>query len=134
MVKVTQILGLVGGIGGAILTSLIILVIRVRRILDRASSGGRLAAGISIWSYFVFIFAVLGIVGAALVRSNPRAGGILMLVSGVVGVVAVASFIIITGRVSGADLLEGIFSLLLLSSGILGIISFLRQQAQISNE
>ena len=133
MIKVAQILGLVGGIGGTILTSLIILVIRARRILDRASSGVRWAGGISIWSYIVFIFAVVGIVGVALVKSKPRAGGILMLVSGVGGVVAVGFMVIITGRVSGSDLVEGVFSLLLLASGILGIISFFRQQAQISN-
>ena len=91
-------------------------------------------AGISIWSYFVFIFAVVGIVGVALVRSKPRAGGILMLVSGLGGIIAVASMIFITGRVSGVDFVEGIFSLLLLASGILGIISFLRRNAQTSHE
>ncbi len=123
MIKVAQILGLVGGAGGAILTSLIILIIRVRRVFERASSGERLAGGIFIWSYVIFILAIVGIVGAALVKSRPRAGGILMLVSGAGGVAAVVSRIIIAGRISGADVAEGIFSLLLLLSGILGISS-----------
>jgi hypothetical protein len=133
LIKVAQILGLVGGAGGAILTSLIVLIIRVRRVFDRASSGTRLAGGILIWSYVIFILAITGIIGAALVRSKPRAGGILMLVSGAGGLVAVVSRIIITGRLGGADIAEGIFSLLLLSSGIMGIMSSSRPKAQVDN-
>ena len=130
MIKIAQILGLVGGIGGTILTSLIVIITRARRIVRPPDTGGRLIAGISIWSYVVFIFAVVGIIGVALVGSKPKAGGILMIVSGIGGLVAVGFMISITGRASGADLVEGAFSLLLLLSGILGIISFFRQPAQ----
>jgi hypothetical protein len=131
--KVAQILGLVGGFGGALLTSLIILVIRVRIILERASSVQRFAGGVFIWSYVIFILAIVGIVGAFLVRARPGAAGILMLVSGAGGIVAVVVRVIMTGRMSASDLVEGIFSLLLLVSGILATISSSRQQVQVTN-
>jgi hypothetical protein len=130
LIKVAQILGLVGGIGGAILTSLIILIIRVRRVFERASSGERLAGGTFIWSYVIFILAMVGIVGAALVRSRPKAGGILMMISGGGGAVAVFSRIIFINRINGGDIIEGIFSLLLLAAGVLGLISSSRQMSR----
>ncbi len=133
MIKIAQVLGLFGGIGGTLLTSLIIIVTRASRILARVSVG-RLIAGISIWSYVVFIFAVIGIIGAALVRSKPKAGGILMGTSGLGGLMAVTVMILITHRVSGVDFVEGTFSILLLICGILGIISGSRHQPQIDFE
>ena len=133
MIKVAQILGLVGGVGDAILTSLIILIVRVRRFLDRASSGEVFPVGVPVWSYVLFMLAVAGIVGADLVRVKPRAGGIVLLVSGAGGIVTVISRVMMTGRVSGTDPVEGFLSLLLLSSGVLGMISYRRQQAKIDH-
>ena len=134
MIRVARILGLLGGIGGTMLTSLIILVIWARRILARIRPGSSLVNSVSIWSYFIFVFAVIGIVGAALVESKPKTGGILMLISGIAGVVAVGVAFIVAGRLSVVDLVEGIFSLLLLVSGILGINSFSRQKVKLNNE
>jgi hypothetical protein len=130
MIRIAQILGLLGGVGGTILTSLIVIITRARRIVRPPGTGGRLIMGISIWSYVVFLFAVLGIIGVALVKSKPKTGGILMIISGIGGLVAVAFMISVTGHVSDADWVAGVFSLLVLTSGILGIISAFKQPAQ----
>ncbi len=130
MIRVAQILGLFGSVGGTILASLILIITGARRIVRPPGTGGRLILGISIWSYVVFLFAVLGIIGVALIKTRPKTGGILMLISGIGGLVAVALMISVTGHTSAADLVEGAFSLLLLSSGILGLISAFKQPAQ----
>jgi hypothetical protein len=123
MTNVAQVLGLIGGIGGTLMSGLILLAIWVRRVSGRARIGQTIATDISVWGLFVLIFAIVGIVGAALVKSKPRLGGILMLVSGGGGVLAIIIATIAAARVGGVDLIEGIFSLLLLTSGILGIAS-----------
>jgi hypothetical protein len=134
VIKAAQILGLVGGVGGAILSSLVILIVRVRRFLDRASSTEFFPVGIPFWSYLVFILAVVGIVGAAMVKSRPRSGAILLLVSGGGGIVLIIARVLIAGRASGNNLLEGFFSVLLLASGILGLILSRRQRAPESHQ
>ena len=134
MVNVAQVLGLIGGIGGALLSGLILLVIWVRRVLGRARGSGIIAADISVWSLFVLIFAIVGIIGAGLVKSKPKMSGILMLISGGGGVLAIVIATIAAARVSGIDLIEGIFSLLLLTSGILGIISSSGKQTPVARK
>jgi hypothetical protein len=122
MTQFAQILGLVGSVGSALLTSLVILEVRALRFLQ--GSTARLAAGLSLWSILVFLIALVGIVGAALVRWKPRAGGVLMLFSGVAGIIAVVVAMIIVGQIRGLELIQGLFSLLLVLSGILGLVSF----------
>jgi hypothetical protein len=129
VIKASQILGLIAGIGGSLLASLIILSFRGWRLLNPEAARQGLAAGFSVWSYLVFMFALVGIVGAALVRSNPRLGGILMLVSGACGVIAVILAVIAVGGVHEVGVVAGTFSALLIASGILALPSFSGKQA-----
>ncbi len=122
MKQVSKTLGLVGGIGGTVLSVLILFIIWIRQVFGRTRFE-RLATGISVWNIFVLIFAIIGIVGAALVTSKPKSGGILMLISGAGGIIAVIISTAVAGRFSAVDLIEAAFALLLLLSGIFGLIS-----------
>ncbi len=113
MKQIAKTLGLIGGIGGTALSAIIIFVIWIRQVFGRARFGERLATGISIWSLFLLVFAVVGIVGAALVVTKPKPGGIL----------AVTVSSLVAGHFGGVDLVEAIFAILLLASGIQGMFS-----------
>jgi hypothetical protein len=123
VIKVSQILGLIGSLGSAILTSLIILEVRALRFLEGTGPLGRLATGLSTWSTLVFIFALVGIIGSAMLRWKTAAGIILMFIGGIGDFILVIIAINITGRLRGMELVEGILAVLLLVAAILAVVS-----------
>jgi len=79
------VLGLIGGIfgfGGALFAILFGAV-------DQAVSGSSEVSGMG-WG--AFLFSILAIIGAVVVKFKAKAGGVLMLVSGIGGLICISLF------------------------------------------
>lgn len=87
-------LGIVGGLFG-ILTGIIVMFI--------GGIGGAVGAEgaetVTVLGFGAILFGIIGIVGGALVTHNHRAGGALMLLSGILGFVTTSAFWIIAGLI-----------------------------------
>ncbi|MDI9617245.1 MAG: DUF4064 domain-containing protein [Methanothrix sp.] len=87
-------LGIVGGLFG-ILTGIIVMFI--------GGIGGAVGAEgaetVTVLGFGAILFGITGIVGGALVTHNHRAGGALMLLSGILGFVTTSAFWIIAGLI-----------------------------------
>lgn len=77
-------LGIIGGIAGIIagIFNCIIFLFKARS--TAWVSSGEISLGFMLLS-FVFIFAILGLVGGAITKDRPLVGGVLMLIGGIGG-------------------------------------------------
>lgn len=106
------VLGLIGGIfgfGGAVFAVMFGAV-------DEAVSG---SSEISNLGWAAMLFSVLAIVGAILVKSKPKLGGILMLVSGIGGFISIFVFYILS-------------AVLLVIAGLMGVLRKEKQRGGIT--
>ena len=87
------ILGLIGGIFGFLGAILTILLGGLGAAIGEAAENQEVAqqgSGIIALGFIAIIFAVIGIVGAALVKSKPKLGGGLMVVSAIGGLISIS--------------------------------------------
>ena len=83
------VLGLIGGIfgfGGALFAIFFGAV-------DEAVSGG--TSEVTGLGWGAFLFSILAIVGAIVVKINPKIGGTLMLISGIGGLISISMFYVL---------------------------------------
>jgi len=78
----TTRLGIIGGVIGLIV-GIIVFVLGARSISPWSPSGAIIA--FAVISSLIFVFAILGLVGGAITKERPVAGGVLMLVGGIGG-------------------------------------------------
>jgi len=81
------VLGLLGGIFGFIAAIIALAVGGIGKALG--ASGASTISGLGAGA---ILFAILGIVGAAMVKSKARLGGIFMLVSAIGGLICISFF------------------------------------------
>jgi hypothetical protein len=131
MRTISKVLGYVGGIATTVISLFILIIVFLARLLSRGRLSGRISTDISAWTLVVMIFGIIGITGAAFITSRPKAGSILLLISGIGELVLSILVSVVSGRLGFVGVIEGLLSLLLLASGILGLIS-LRNQPGLS--
>ena len=99
------VLGLIGGIfgfGGALFAIFFGAV-------DEAVSGG--TSEVTGLGWGAFLFSILAIVGAIVVKINPKIGGTLMLISGIGGIISISMFYVLATVFLVIAGLMGIFRL-----------------------
>src|SRR5699024_1345427 len=97
------VLGLIGGIFGFIGAIMALFVGGV----DAAFSDG--TSEVTGLGWAAFIFSILAIVGSVVVRSKAKAGGVLLLISAVGGIISISMFYLVP-------------SVLIAIAGLMGVI------------
>ena len=95
-----SILGIIGGIGGLAISIIIIVNGYLGVGLGASGAGIRTGAG---WA--ALILSLVGIAGGGLAISRPTPAGILMLISGVGGFIALTTGALTIGYILGGPLL-----------------------------
>ena len=109
--KITAlILGIIGGIGCLVIS--IIIVVNGYLGIGLGASGAEIRTGVG-WA--ALFFSLIGITGGTLAISKPTPAGILMLISGAGGFVALAPGALTVGYIFGGPLL--------LAGGVLALIA-----------
>ena len=98
-------LGLIGGIIGLIASVLAMMVGGVDAAFS--SSGTSVITGLA-WA--AFFFSILAIIGAIVVRTKDKLGGILLLVSAVGGFVCISMFYLISAILIGIAGIMGLIA------------------------
>ena len=99
--KITSsILGIIGGIGGLAIS--IIIIVNGYLGIGLGASGAAARAGVG-WA--TLILSLVGITGGGLAISRPTTAGILMLISGVGGFIALTTGALTIGYILGGPLL-----------------------------
>lgn len=110
------VLGLIGGIFGFIGAFMALFFGEIDAAFNEAGSSSLSGLG---WS--AVIFSILAIVGAVLVKSRPKLGGILMLVSAIGGFISIFMFYMLS-------------AVLLLIGGLMGVLKKKDKRANIIKE
>ncbi|QHS24165.1 DUF4064 domain-containing protein [Virgibacillus sp. MSP4-1] len=97
------VLGLIGGIFGFFGAIIALFIGGV----DAAVSDG--SSEITGLGWAAFLFSALAIVGSVVVRSKAKAGGILLIVSAIGGLISISAFYLISAVLIGIAGLMGIF-------------------------
>lgn len=84
------VLGLLGGIFGLIAAVIALFIGGLGSALNLSG-----ASTISGLGFLAIVASIIGIVGAAIVKSKTKVAGILMIIAAVVGIVAVSMFYIL---------------------------------------
>ncbi|EQB72009.1 MAG: hypothetical protein AMDU1_APLC00014G0021 [Thermoplasmatales archaeon A-plasma] len=82
--KIEQWIGFIGGLIGVVLAGLALAISHVSKLF-----GG--VASLSGPAYVVLLFSLIGLFGALMVSSRKHDGGIIMIVIGVAGLIALGS-------------------------------------------
>ncbi|MCL4307173.1 MAG: hypothetical protein M1302_02725 [Candidatus Thermoplasmatota archaeon] len=82
--KIEQLIGFMGGLIGVVLAGLALAISHISKLF-----GG--VASLSGPAYVVLLFSLIGLFGALMVSSRKHDGGIIMIVIGVAGLIALGS-------------------------------------------
>lgn len=115
--KTAIILGMVGGLLGLIFTPLFTLVGMLFGVVTGELQLLRYSVGITL----LFIFGLVGVAILAFIQAKPKLGGMVILISGIIGLFWTSRLIIVTrGLIEEASSFLDVFPLLL--SIITGVI------------
>lgn len=115
--KTALILGMVGGLLGLIFTPLFTLVGMLFGVVTGELQLLRYSVGITL----LFIFSLVGVSILAFIKTKPKLGGMVILISGIIGLFwTVRLIIVIRGLIQDASSFLDVFPLLL--SIITGVI------------
>jgi hypothetical protein len=125
MKTAAQVLGFIGGIGGFLGAIPILLISygpgRLSNRLGARFSEEQIEA-VSEFAWIAILLPIIGIVGALIIKKKPKVAGVLLLVSGIGGVIRIY-FIYSSVGTSPLLMVGGILALLLLVGGFLVLVA-----------